>query len=99
MSSEGIAAKPGMTYSRWLDLLRRFQSTTPFLSCDPTKPLLDRDMFSVIRGPSIAAISVGKRQKGTELAAFSWQAHCAPLWIITTQKIRWYRLLHLRLAV
>jgi hypothetical protein len=60
MSSESIAAEPGMTYSRWLDLLRRSQSTTPFLSCDPTKPLLDRDMFSVIWGPSIAAISVGK---------------------------------------
>ncbi|GAQ85003.1 GDP-GTP exchange factor [Klebsormidium nitens] len=57
VSSESLVAEPSMTHGRWLDLLRRSQATTPFLSCDPTEPLLDRDMFSVIWGPAIAAIS------------------------------------------
>lgn len=46
-----------MTHSRWVDLMRRSMTTTPYIICD-SRPLLDHDMFAIISGPTIAAISV-----------------------------------------
>ena len=46
-----------MTQSRWVDLMRRSMTTTPYITCD-SRPLLDHDMFAIISGPTIAAISV-----------------------------------------
>ncbi|KAG0564739.1 hypothetical protein M758_8G130600 [Ceratodon purpureus] len=46
-----------MTHSRWVDLMRRSMTTTPYITCD-SRPLLDHDMFAIISGPTIAAISV-----------------------------------------
>eukprot|EP00249_Psilotum_nudum_P020568 c27761_g1_i1 orf=605-5020(+) len=46
-----------MTPSRWVGLIRRSQNSTPYIICD-SRPLLDYDMFSIISGPTIAAISV-----------------------------------------
>lgn len=53
-SGAGVAE---MTHSRWIDLIRRSIITTPYITCDE-RPLLDYDMFPVLSGPSIAAISV-----------------------------------------
>lgn len=53
-SGAGVAE---MTHSRWIDLIRRSMLTTPYIICDE-RPLLDHDMFPVLSGPSIAAISV-----------------------------------------
>eukprot|EP00271_Cylindrocystis_brebissonii_P013215 TRINITY_DN32894_c0_g1_i1.p1 TRINITY_DN32894_c0_g1~~TRINITY_DN32894_c0_g1_i1.p1 ORF type:complete len:1612 (+),score=297.74 TRINITY_DN32894_c0_g1_i1:164-4837(+) len=46
-----------MTYSRWIDLIRRSSSAFPYLPYAPD-PVLDSDMFSIIAGPAIAALSV-----------------------------------------
>ncbi|KAG0611346.1 hypothetical protein M758_7G134300 [Ceratodon purpureus] len=46
-----------MTHSGWIDLMRRSTSTTPYIICDE-QPLLDDEMFPILSGPSIAAISV-----------------------------------------
>ncbi|KAJ7544085.1 hypothetical protein O6H91_09G064300 [Diphasiastrum complanatum] len=48
---------PEMTHSRWLDLIRRSQKTSPYITCD-SRPFLDHDMFAIMSGPTIAAISV-----------------------------------------
>ncbi|CAM6114681.1 unnamed protein product [Calypogeia fissa] len=54
-SGSGI---PEMTQSRWVDLMRRSRSSTPpYIKCD-SRPLLDHDMFAIMSGPTIAAISV-----------------------------------------
>lgn len=57
ISYDGGAGVPEMTHSRWVDLMRRSLSTTPYIVCD-SRPLLDHDMFAIISGPTIAAISV-----------------------------------------
>lgn len=54
VSEAGVA---NMTHSRWIDVMRRSVSTTPYINCDE-RPLLDHDMFPIISGPSIAALSV-----------------------------------------
>ncbi|MCO5586486.1 hypothetical protein L7F22_040426 [Adiantum nelumboides] len=46
-----------MTPSRWVDLIHRSQKSSPYIKCD-SRPFLDRDMFAIISGPTIAAISV-----------------------------------------
>lgn len=50
-------AIPEMTPSRWIDLIRKSQKTPPYILCD-SRPFLDHDMFSIISGPTIAAMSV-----------------------------------------
>ncbi|KAL3693188.1 hypothetical protein R1sor_006839 [Riccia sorocarpa] len=57
ISYDNGAGVPEMTHSRWVDLMRRSRSSTPYISCD-SRPLLDHDMFAIISGPTIAAISV-----------------------------------------
>ncbi|XP_024515281.1 ARF guanine-nucleotide exchange factor GNOM [Selaginella moellendorffii] len=51
------AGIPEMTHSRWLDLIRRSRKTSPYIVCD-SRPFLDHDMFAIMSGPTIAAISV-----------------------------------------
>ncbi|XP_042481829.1 ARF guanine-nucleotide exchange factor GNOM [Macadamia integrifolia] len=46
-----------MTPSRWIDLMRKSKKTAPFVMCD-SRPFLDHDMFAIMSGPTIAAISV-----------------------------------------
>ncbi|KAG6534119.1 ARF guanine-nucleotide exchange factor GNOM-like [Zingiber officinale] len=46
-----------MSPSRWIDLMRKSKKTSPYIVCDPL-PYLDRDMFAIMSGPTIAAISV-----------------------------------------
>ncbi|RZS16979.1 hypothetical protein BHM03_00049067 [Ensete ventricosum] len=43
--------------SRWVDLILKSKRTSPYMVCD-SRPFLDREMFSVMSGPTIAAISV-----------------------------------------
>lgn len=50
-------AIPEMTPSRWIDLIRKSQKTPPYIVCD-SRPFLDHDMFAIISGPTIAAMSV-----------------------------------------
>ncbi|XP_058099559.1 ARF guanine-nucleotide exchange factor GNOM [Magnolia sinica] len=51
------AGFPEMTPSRWIDLMRKSRKTAPFITCD-SRAFLDRDMFAIMSGPTIAAISV-----------------------------------------
>ncbi|CAM8909087.1 unnamed protein product [Rhodiola kirilowii] len=51
------AGLPVMTSSRWVSLLQNSKKCSPFIICDSTARL-DYDMFTVLSGPSIAAISV-----------------------------------------
>ncbi|KAI3972306.1 hypothetical protein MKW92_000834 [Papaver armeniacum] len=51
------AGFPEMTPSRWVDLLRKSKKTSPFIMCD-SRAFLDHDMFAIMSGPTIAAISV-----------------------------------------
>ncbi|KAL5994325.1 hypothetical protein ACLOJK_024374 [Asimina triloba] len=51
------AGFPEMTPSRWIDLMRKSKKTAPFITCDSVA-YLDRDMFAIMSGPTIAAISV-----------------------------------------
>nr|DAD27552.1 TPA_asm: hypothetical protein HUJ06_029020 [Nelumbo nucifera] len=51
------AGFPEMTPSRWVDLMRKSRKTAPFIVCD-SRAFLDHDMFAVMSGPTIAAISV-----------------------------------------
>ncbi|XP_068646848.1 ARF guanine-nucleotide exchange factor GNOM-like isoform X2 [Aristolochia californica] len=46
-----------MTPSRWIDLMRKSKNTSPFILCDGGAHL-DHDMFAIMSGPTIAAISV-----------------------------------------
>lgn len=48
---------PEMNPSRWIDLIRKSEKTPPYIVCD-SRPFLDHDMFAIISGPTIAAISV-----------------------------------------
>eukprot|EP00850_Spirogloea_muscicola_P004010 SM000017S02750 [mRNA] locus=s17:5236:10862:- [translate_table: standard] len=60
ISSDGNAmhGAPEMTYSRWIDLIRRSQTAAPYTLAGSAAALLDHDMFAIIAGPTIAAISV-----------------------------------------
>ncbi|KAK8586829.1 hypothetical protein V6N13_085849 [Hibiscus sabdariffa] len=46
-----------MTPSRWINVVQKSKESTPFIACD-SRALLDHDMFSILSGPTIAAISV-----------------------------------------
>ncbi|KAJ0099255.1 hypothetical protein Patl1_21868 [Pistacia atlantica] len=48
---------PAMTSSRWINVMHKSKETTPFIMCDSTA-LLDHDMFAILSGPTIAAMSV-----------------------------------------
>uniref|UniRef100_A0A0A0LCA5 SEC7 domain-containing protein n=1 Tax=Cucumis sativus TaxID=3659 RepID=A0A0A0LCA5_CUCSA len=48
---------PEMTPSRWIDLMHKSKKSSPFIVSD-SKAYLDRDMFAIMSGPTIAAISV-----------------------------------------
>ncbi|XP_027331291.1 ARF guanine-nucleotide exchange factor GNOM-like isoform X2 [Abrus precatorius] len=48
---------PEMTPSRWIDLMHKLKKTAPFIVSD-SKAYLDHDMFAIMSGPTIAAISV-----------------------------------------
>ncbi|XP_078436146.1 sec7 domain-containing protein [Wolffia australiana] len=54
---DSSAVIPEMTPSRWIDLIRKSKTTSPYIVYD-SKPLVDRDMFAIMSGPTIAAISV-----------------------------------------
>lgn len=48
---------PMMTSSRWITVMHKSQKTSPFIICD-SRDLLNYDMFSILSGPTIAAMSV-----------------------------------------
>ncbi|KAK1400124.1 ARF guanine-nucleotide exchange factor GNOM [Heracleum sosnowskyi] len=51
------AGFPEMTPSRWVDLMNKAKKSASFIVSD-SKAHLDRDMFAIMSGPTIAAISV-----------------------------------------
>ncbi|GMN41448.1 hypothetical protein TIFTF001_010660 [Ficus carica] len=51
------AGFPEMTPSRWIDLMHKSRKTAPFTVSD-SRAYLDHDMFAIMSGPTIAAISV-----------------------------------------
>ncbi|XP_038699298.1 ARF guanine-nucleotide exchange factor GNOM-like [Tripterygium wilfordii] len=48
---------PAMTPSRWINVMHKSQNTTPYIVSDFIA-LLDYDMFAILSGPTIAAMSV-----------------------------------------
>ncbi|XP_075518457.1 ARF guanine-nucleotide exchange factor GNOM-like [Primulina tabacum] len=46
-----------MTPSRWIDLMHKSNKTSPYIMAD-SRAYLDHDMFAIMSGPTIAAISV-----------------------------------------
>ncbi|CAA0828717.1 ARF guanine-nucleotide exchange factor GNOM [Striga hermonthica] len=46
-----------MTPSRWIDLMHKSRKTSPYIVSD-SRAHLDHDMFAIMSGPTIAAISV-----------------------------------------
>ncbi|GMH15286.1 hypothetical protein Nepgr_017127 [Nepenthes gracilis] len=54
---EQSAGLPEMTPSRWIDLMHKSKKTAPYIVAD-SRAFLDHDMFAIISGPTIAAISV-----------------------------------------
>ncbi|KAL1308132.1 hypothetical protein HN51_050068 [Arachis hypogaea] len=48
---------PEMTPSRWIYLIHKSRKTAPFIVSD-SRGYLDNDMFAILSGPTIAAISV-----------------------------------------
>jgi golgi-specific brefeldin A-resistance guanine nucleotide exchange factor 1 len=46
-----------MSFSRWVDLMWRSKRTSLYIACD-SYPFLDHDMFSLMAGPTVAAVSV-----------------------------------------
>ncbi|XP_024312292.1 ARF guanine-nucleotide exchange factor GNOM isoform X2 [Brachypodium distachyon] len=46
-----------MSYSRWVDLMWKSKRTSTYIACD-SYPFLDNDIFPIMAGPSVAAISV-----------------------------------------
>ncbi|KAK6133873.1 hypothetical protein DH2020_032386 [Rehmannia glutinosa] len=46
-----------MTPSRWIDLMHKSKKTSPYVVSD-SRAYLDHDMFAIMSGPTIAAISV-----------------------------------------
>ncbi|KAJ3675642.1 hypothetical protein LUZ60_004684 [Juncus effusus] len=49
---------PEMTLSRWLDLMAKSDKASPYVPCDLSCCFLDRDMFVIMSGTAVAAISV-----------------------------------------
>ena len=54
---DSSAGFPEMTPSRWIDLMGKSKKTSPYIIPE-SRPLIDRDMFAIMSGPTIAAISV-----------------------------------------
>ncbi|XP_028792657.1 ARF guanine-nucleotide exchange factor GNOM-like [Neltuma alba] len=48
---------PEMTPSRWIYLMQKSRKTAPFIMSD-SRSYLDHDMFAILSGPTIAALSV-----------------------------------------
>ncbi|PHU25414.1 hypothetical protein BC332_03746 [Capsicum chinense] len=48
---------PMMAPSHWIGLVHKSRQTSPYIVCDPD-PYLDYDIFAMLSGPAIAAISV-----------------------------------------
>ncbi|KAG8070581.1 hypothetical protein GUJ93_ZPchr0006g40887 [Zizania palustris] len=46
-----------MSFSRWVDLMCKSKRTSAYITCG-TYPFLDYDMFTIMAGPTVAAISV-----------------------------------------
>lgn len=57
MIPEQGAGSPVMTSSRWINVLHKSREATPFIVCD-SRALLDHDMFIILSGPTVAAMSV-----------------------------------------
>lgn len=57
MIPEQAAAASVMTRSHWIGLVHRSKQSAPYIFCD-SAPYLDYDMFTILSGPTIAAISV-----------------------------------------
>eukprot|EP00898_Chlorokybus_atmophyticus_P000253 jgi/Chlat1/1228/Chrsp115S01684 len=57
ISSEAAVVSHEMSPSRWVDLLKRAKTGGKFIPCG-LSTLYDRDMFVIMWGPSVAAISV-----------------------------------------
>ncbi|KAL6602869.1 hypothetical protein ACP70R_043230 [Stipagrostis hirtigluma subsp. patula] len=46
-----------MSFSRWVDLMWKSKRTSTYIACDSC-PFLDHEMFPIMAGPTVAAISV-----------------------------------------
>ncbi|KAF2299416.1 hypothetical protein GH714_031876 [Hevea brasiliensis] len=57
MIPEQGAGFPLMTSGCWINVLHKSKITDPFIICD-SRVLLDHDMFAILSGPTIAAMSV-----------------------------------------
>lgn len=57
MIPEQAAAASVMSRSHWISLVHRAKQSVPYILCD-SGPHLDYDMFGILSGPTIAAISV-----------------------------------------
>ncbi|EEF32377.1 pattern formation protein, putative [Ricinus communis] len=57
MIPEQGAGLPLMTSGRWINVLHKSKITSPFIFCG-SRALLDYDMFIILSGPTIAAMSV-----------------------------------------
>ncbi|XP_055805575.1 ARF guanine-nucleotide exchange factor GNOM-like [Solanum dulcamara] len=57
ITPERGAGSPMMAPSHWIGLVHKSRQTSPYIVCDPG-PYLDYDMFTMLSGPAIAAISV-----------------------------------------
>ncbi|GAB4855750.1 hypothetical protein Ancab_024394 [Ancistrocladus abbreviatus] len=51
------AGFPDMTHSIWIYLMHKSKKTAPYIVAD-TRPYLDYEMFAIVAGPTIAAMSV-----------------------------------------
>ncbi|CAN8233076.1 unnamed protein product [Cochlearia groenlandica] len=56
ISDQGTGSQT-MTSSRWISVIYKSKETSPYIICD-TASHLDRDMFYIVSGPTIAATSV-----------------------------------------
>lgn len=57
-TEQGVTGFPVMTPSHWIGLMHKSKQTAPFVICDNSGAHLDYDMFAILSGPTIAAISV-----------------------------------------
>ncbi|KAL8143627.1 hypothetical protein V2J09_016659 [Rumex salicifolius] len=48
---------PDITSSRWMYIMHKCENAAPYIVLD-NRPYLDQDMFAIVAGPTIAAISV-----------------------------------------
>ncbi|KAG6492473.1 ARF guanine-nucleotide exchange factor GNOM-like [Zingiber officinale] len=54
---EQVSGFSEMYHSRWINLIRKSKKMSPYIVCD-SRPLLDLQMFTIMSGPTVAAISV-----------------------------------------